>query len=322
MEPRTLDLLQFVKERPTEKPLYICAPMVRYSKQPFRELVRSYGVDIAYTPMMLADVFARSEFARLSDFTTNNKDSPVVVQFAAKDPADLAAAASLVAPYVDGIDLNCGCPQKWAIAEKIGSYLMEKPDIVRDLIRSVKNLPLNKPIPMSIKIRCHPDLKQTVEFVKRAEQAGVDWITIHGRTKKQKSSEPVNMEAIKLAKENATVPVFANGDIFSLSDADEMVALTKVNGVMAARGLLENPALFAGYETTPYECLEKFVDLSLKYGTNSFIFHNHVKFMLDRITSRQEKKSLNYLSSTPAVLDWLDDQYGLRFKAGRTSILT
>ncbi|TPX39383.1 hypothetical protein SeLEV6574_g07248, partial [Synchytrium endobioticum] len=307
-----LDLIQFIKN--AEKPLNICAPMVRYSKLPFRQLVRTYGVDIAYTPMMLADVFARSERARDTEFTSNPKDVPVVVQFAASNPEGLAAAASLIAPYVDGIDINCGCPQKWAISEKIGSYLMEYPDKereVRELIRSVKQLPLQKPIPCSIKIRCHDDLRQTVEFVKRAEMANVDWITIHGRTRRQKSTQPVNMEAIKLAKENATVPVFANGDIFSLADVQATVTQTGVNGVMAARGLLENPALFAGYDTTPFECLEEYVRLALAYGTNSFVFHNHIKFMLDRITSRQEKRSLNHLSSVAAVLDWLEDHYGL-----------
>ena len=108
------------------------------------------------------------------------------------------------------------------------------------------------------------------------------------------------------------MPVFANGDVFSLADAQDIVAKTGVDGVMGARGLLENPALFAGYDTTPFECLEEYIRLALAYGTNSFIFHNHVKFMLDRITSRQEKRSLNHLSSVAAVLDWLEDQYGIK----------
>lgn len=79
---------------------------------------------------------------------------------------------------------------------------------------------------------------------------------MHGRTRLQKSTEPVNFEGIKLVKESINVPVIANGSIFSLKDADEMYEKTGVDGVMSARGLLQNPALFAGYETTPWECIE------------------------------------------------------------------
>lgn len=79
---------------------------------------------------------------------------------------------------------------------------------------------------------------------------------MHGRTRLQKSTEPVNFEGIKLVKESINVPVIANGSIFSLKDADEMYEKTGVDGVMSARGLLQNPALFAGYDVTPWECIE------------------------------------------------------------------
>lgn len=119
-------------------------------------LANRYNTDIVYTPMILADVFKNSEFARSSDFTTNSLDDPVVVQFAAHNGADLADAAELVSPYAGGIDINCGCPQKWAYQEKIGAYLMQDPENVRDMIRTVKG---RVNIPCSIKIRVHDDLK-------------------------------------------------------------------------------------------------------------------------------------------------------------------
>ena len=81
---------------------------------------------------------------------------------------------------------------------------MDKPDLVRDMVRQVKSRtsPLRmsdgSSFPCSIKIRVHPDLKQTVEFVRRAEAVGVDWITVHGRTRKMKNTEPVDLDAIKL----------------------------------------------------------------------------------------------------------------------------
>jgi tRNA-dihydrouridine synthase len=101
--------------------------------------------------------------------------------------------------------LNCGCPQKWAIGEGIGCHLMSKPDLVKEMVRATKErlaassarLSDGSPPTCSIKIRIHPDIQQTIEFVRRAEAVGVDWITVHGRTRSMKSTEPVHLDAIK-----------------------------------------------------------------------------------------------------------------------------
>lgn len=131
--------------------------------------------------------------------------------------------------------------------------------------------------------------RETEEFVKRALSVGVDFITVHGRTKKMKSSEPVSLEGMKFVKEVSTVPVLANGDVFSLEDANRIVAATGVDGTMSARGILENPALYAGFEHTPWECIEDYVDLALSYGTNEFIFHHHLMYMFERTMSNAGK---------------------------------
>lgn len=101
-----------------------------------------------------------------------------------------------------------------------------------------------------------PSNRETYEFVKRAESVGVEYITVHGRTKTQKNTEPANLDAIRFVKESASVPIIANGGVFSMADVEEIYSKTNVDGVMSARGLLRNPALFAGYEYTPWECIE------------------------------------------------------------------
>ncbi|KAJ9065586.1 tRNA dihydrouridine synthase, variant 3 [Entomophthora muscae] len=276
------ELLENVKQ--TDAPfIKICAPMVRYSKLPFREVVRNYKVDLAYTPMILADVFASSPMAREADFSTNRNEGPLVVQFAANTGKDLADATEFVAPYVDAVDINCGCPQKWAINEKIGAHLMTQPELVRDMIHQVRN---RTNVPCSIKIRVHKDLRKTYEFVQRAEKVGVEWIAVHGRTTKQSSSEPVNLDAIKFVRENTSVPIIANGDVFSLDDARKIVEYTHVDGLMAARGLLKNPSLFSNEKYTPWDCVENYVQQALDYGTTTFIFHHHLMFMLEDVMSK------------------------------------
>jgi len=142
----------------TFRPLYIAAPMVRYSKLPFRALVRDYAVDLTFTPMLVAKEFTRSHAARYTDFSTNVHDRPLIVQFAAKDAVTLARAAEMVYPYVDGVDLNCGCPQTWACQEGIGAGLMKNPEAVRDMVRGVKAR-LGSEFCVSTKIRIHSDLR-------------------------------------------------------------------------------------------------------------------------------------------------------------------
>lgn len=81
-------------------------------------------------------------------------------------------------------------------------------------------------------------------------------------------------------------------------------------GVMAARGLLANPAMFTGYEETPLECIWDWVDISLEQGTPFTCFHHHLIYMLERVSSQPERKVFNSLSSTAAVIDYLQNTYG------------
>ena len=82
-------------------------------------------------------------------------------------------------------------------------------------------------------------------------------------------------------------------------------------GVMAARGILENPAMFAGHPATPLSCVQDWVDIGLAHGVSHTIFHHHLSRMLEKVTSRVERKVFNTLPSTPAVLDYLKTHYGI-----------
>ena len=132
------------------------------------------------------------------------------------------------------------------------------------------------------------------------QAAGANFLTVHGRTKDQRG-EPVNLEAIKIIKESVNIPVIANGDIKTLKDVDDTVAATGeidantqeatdrvegVDGVMAARGMLENPAMFAGFDTTPDQCVADWVRIALNIGTPFNCFHHHLIYMCERRTSR------------------------------------
>ena len=125
--------------------------------------------------MILAKEFNRNQFARDSDFTisTLGPQPPTIVQFGANVPLELARASTLVAPYASGVDLNCGCPQSWACAETLGAALMERRELVRDMVVTTrehlrqdgwavgKDADVDSPKgrSVSVKIRVHKDLR-------------------------------------------------------------------------------------------------------------------------------------------------------------------
>ena len=92
------------------------------------------------------------------EFTTNCDDRPLVVQFGCESSLDLVRAAEMIQPYCDGVDINCGCPQTWACQEGLGAQLMQEPEKVVDMIRSVKDR-CGTDLSVSVKIRLHTDLR-------------------------------------------------------------------------------------------------------------------------------------------------------------------
>lgn len=293
------------------RPAYIAGPMVRYSKLPFRELVRHFNTDIVYTPMILAREFVRNEIARVSDFSTNDGDKPVIVQVGVNNVDDLLKFVDMIHPYVDGIGLNCGCPIREQVREGIGAALMSEPELVSSMVKAVKDKYGDK-VCIETKIRIHKDLDETVRFVKMVEAAGVDYITVHGRTKTTRSSQPADWDAIKLVKDTVSVPVVANGDCFSIEDAEKIAELTGVDGIMAVRGILANPALFAGYNATPWAAVELFWDLASSYGLPFRVTQHHLSQMMDKMIPRRHLKEMCELTNLVDMIDWFDDHFVLR----------
>jgi tRNA-dihydrouridine synthase 4 len=146
---------------------------------------------------------------------------------------------------------------------------MHKRDLVAEMVTSAKlamtELGYEGKKTVSVKIRIHKDLRETVDFVKTVQEAGVDFITIHGRTRSTASSVPVNLDAIKLLREHCQVPTLANGDVFSLADAFRITKETGVDGVMSARGLLENPGLFKPSTPGKLGCEWETVETFMRY---------------------------------------------------------
>ncbi|VUZ47358.1 unnamed protein product, partial [Hymenolepis diminuta] len=286
----------------------ISAPMVRYSKLPFRLLVRRHGVDLAYSPMIMSAAFLHSEKSRSSDFTTCPSDRPMIAQIACQSGPEFARCAEELAKVCDGIDLNCGCPQRWAMKEGYGAAMLKKPELIEDLVKSARSAvprwrivknedgeETRAPFSVSIKIRlvpCPPratggdtvsaasltgtnNVELTTELVQRAAHMGVDWVTIHGRTPSQRTTSPASWSDVgeviaarisHTTETSAPLPIFLNGDVKTLDDAAEAHRISGCQGVMVARGLLQDPALFKkDGPKSPWSFYQEWLELCEEY---------------------------------------------------------
>lgn len=281
--------------------------------------------------MIMSDSFHRSALARdneLHVFTNNplsiidgddgdfppklhpQQQPPTVVQFAAAEARDFARSVAMVSEEAaQGVDLNCGCPQTWAIQEGIGSYWMNSKhwDRLEAMLRDARRVAR---VPLSVKIRVMERADETVELVRRLERCGIAWLAVHGRTRKQKSTEPVNVEAIARVKQNLSIPVIANGSVFSLEDAWRVHAETGADGIMAARGILTNPLLFSSPEKKQRMTLEKvceFIEICVALGMHTCLLHHHLSQLLEPLLSPNTLRHFNSLGpgSLPAILDFV-----------------
>eukprot|EP01084_Bolivina_argentea_P000888 1628_1 len=302
------------------------APMVRYSKLPFRMLCRKWGCDLAFTPMIIADSFNQNAKARDSEFITNKYDRPLIVQFASNNPIIFAQSSLKVMNYCDGVDINCGCPQSWAIKEKIGAYLINKPQLIKNMIYETCKLTKYK-LPISFKIRIHSDIRKTVDFMKQIQSinhsigakpfdftnnndrvGGLSWLTVHGRTLSERTKVKVHLNHIRTLCENATIPIIANGDINTPNDIKNSILLTGAQGIMCARGILRNPGMFNGYNKCPIECIIDYIKYALSFGGHFNIHHHHLMYMLNTYLSKSEQRDFNTRNSMCAVIDFLSQR--------------
>jgi tRNA-dihydrouridine synthase 1 len=244
----------------------VVAPMVDQSDLPFRLLCRRYGSNLCFTPMIHARLAVTSKMYQSKFIGTwlDPEDRPLIAQLCGSDPDIMLQAAQLVEPYVDGIDINCGCPQGIAKRGNYGAFLLEQESTLLPL---VEHLSRHLNVPLSVKVRLlpAPDLPPhsngdggdddgfdiptaSLELYGKLVKAGAHLLTIHGRTRKQKQdmTGQSDWETIRKAVElyGDQIPIFANGSIYDYHDVEECLKQTGVDGVMSSESLLEYPAIF------------------------------------------------------------------------------
>ena len=234
-------------------PKTVCAPMVNQSHILFRELVRRYGTELCYTPMIHAAGYIRHYKGRSRAFSTAEGDRPLFAQLCVDDPDTLVEAALMIANQVDAIDMNFGCPQQIARRGHYGAFLLEEPRLIQRIVRTLHD---KLPIPVTVKMRMllnDPDGYKTIALARALQDCGASVLTIHGRTRENLKQRigPSDTNVIRRVKAALSIPVFANGGIGTFEDVRRTLVETGVDGIMSSEALLTWPALFASEHPKP-----------------------------------------------------------------------
>jgi len=287
------------------------APMSGVTDLPFRQLAWRFGAGLVVTEMVASRelVMNRGEsWARLK----GTGIAPHMVQLAGREAHWMAEAAKIAADNgADIIDINMGCPAKKVTGSYSGSALMRDPDHALSLVEATVNA-VKVPVTLKMRLGWDENSINAPEIARRAEDAGIRLVTIHGRTRMQFYEGRADWDAIRLVRDAVSIPLVANGDVESPEDAADILKRSGADAVMVGRGAQGRPwhvGWLAGHAAPPQDkvaglVIEHYEAMLALYGREAGLRHarKHLGWYLDRFASALpvEEKAAIMISKDPA----------------------
>lgn len=228
-----------------ETPLAL-APMAGVTDLAFRAVCRELGAGYTVTEMVSAKALCYQDKKTLPLLTLGEGEHPAAVQLFGCEEEAMERGAAKAAEYsgADILDINMGCPVPKVCNNGEGSGLARDPEKAARIAAAVIRGAGGKPVTAKIRLGWDKGHLNYLELAKRLQDAGVAAITVHGRTRTQMYSGRADWNAIREVKEALSIPVIANGDVFSHRDAVDILKRTGCDMVMLGRGTFGNPWLF------------------------------------------------------------------------------
>ena len=223
----------------------LLAPMSGVTDLPFRRLVKGFGASLVISEMIASRAMILQTRESLQKCKKDAAHYPMSVQLAGCDPEVMAEAAKLnVDLGADIIDINFGCPVKKVVNGFAGSALMKDEELATRIMDAVVKA-VKIPVTMKMRLGWNYENLNAPSLAKKAEDVGIQMLTIHGRTRCQMYNGNANWELIRNTKEAVKIPVIANGDIKNSEDAKRALELSHADGVMVGRACYGKPWLIA-----------------------------------------------------------------------------
>jgi tRNA-dihydrouridine synthase B len=226
---------------------YFVAPMAGVTDRPFRQLCKRLGAGYAVSEMVTSrpDLWDTLKTSRRANH--EGEPGPIAVQIAGTEPQMMADAARYnIDRGAQIIDINMGCPAKKVCNKWAGSALMQDEALALQIVSSVVQACAPHGVPVTLKMRtgwCHAE-KNAVQLALAAQDAGVQMVAVHGRTREQGYKGFAEYDTIAAVKAALTIPVVANGDIDSPEKARTVLAATGADAIMVGRAAQGRPWIF------------------------------------------------------------------------------
>lgn len=259
-----------------QTPTIRLAPMAGITDWPFRLLCFEKGCDLAYTEMVsaLGYIYAPPTSRATQQLITVHPDEgPLYVQVFGKEADQMAEASRRLEALnrFQGVDINMGCPAHKVANSGEGSGLMRNLPLATQMIQKTRKA---VSLPLTVKMRLGWDHEHItcLELAHIAQEEGVQAIAVHGRTRQQQYSGQADWDWIARVKQSVSIPVYANGDVFSPEDGVRLLKHTGADGILIGRGALGNPWIFDGIkkllngESYTPPTLAQRVDMALRHA--------------------------------------------------------
>ncbi len=221
------------------------APMAGVADRAFRELCKGYGAAYVITEMVSSKGLTMQDKKSKELLLISDIEHPAGAQIFGDTPETMALAAKKALEFdPDFIDINMGCPAPKIAGNGAGSALMKNPKLAGEIVKAVREV-VDLPLSVKMRIGWEENSINCVELAKICEANGADAITVHGRTKVQMYSPPVDLKPIAEVKKAVNIPVIGNGDIVDGKSAEIMLNETGCDFLMVGRGALGAPWIFS-----------------------------------------------------------------------------
>jgi tRNA-dihydrouridine synthase B len=269
------------------KKVAVLAPLAGYTDLPFRSVVKKFGADLTVSEMISSNALVYNSKKTLSLAQKSPHETPYSLQIAGNKIETIKRAVEIINEFdwVDILDLNSGCPAPKVVTHGSGSALLNDLPLLTQMLRIIKETSTTQQT--SVKVRIGFNDKYPVDIAKACEDGGVDFIAVHGRTRKGQYKEEVDYDAIAQIKEAVSIPVIANGDITTYEKGLDVLEHTGADGVMIGRGAIGNPWIFWQFANQSadvtdelrrdiiIEHLDKMIEFYGDHGLRMFRKHLH-----------------------------------------------